>query len=204
MEFEYWLRTTWKKDGTKSYRSLYEVEFGLPYRLQLDIYLRTDRSGDTGEIFTSEQLELRYAPADWGVLPGNPTLYFEWIRHDRRDEPDQIEPKLLLGGEVCPRWHWGLNLVGEFQTGGEREREYAVTAGLSYTVRDSRLALGAEAKAAFTDTQADRGNFETSVVVGPSVQWRPFPQMTINAAPLWGVTDEAPKAQVWFNCGWEF
>ena len=23
--------------------------------------------------------------------------------------PDKIEPKLLVGGEIAPRWHWGLN-----------------------------------------------------------------------------------------------
>ena len=203
MELEYWLRTTWEKDGTTSYRSLYEAEVGLPHRFQFDIYHRTDQSSDTGEIFTSEQLELRYALADWGVLPGNPTLYFEWIRHDQRDEPDQVEPKILFGGDLYPRWHWGLNFVGEFQTGGELEREYSVRGGLSYTVRDSKLAIGGECQASFTDTKDDRGNFEESVVLGPSVQYRPFPQMTINVAPLFGVTEDSPHAQVWFNCGWE-
>ena len=202
LELEYWLRATFKKDDTIAYRSLYEAEFGLPHRFQFDIYLRTDQSGD-GEIYQSEQLELRYALADWGKLPGNPTLYLEWIRHDPRDESDQIEPKLLLGGDICPRWHWGLNFVGEFQTGGDLEREYSLRGGVSYTTIDSKLALGAECQASFTDTKEDRGNFEKSVVVGPSVQCHPLPQMTINFAPLLGVTDDAPRAQVWFNCGWE-
>ena len=204
LELEYWLRTTFEKDGTTQYRSLYEAEFGLPHRFQFDIYFRNDQSSDTGELYNSEQLELRYALADWGVLPGNPTLYFEWIRHDTRDEPNQIEPKLLVGGELAPRWHWGLNFVGEFQTGGELEREYSVRSGLSYTVLDAKFAAGAECQASFTDTKEDRGDYEKSVVVGPSVQYRPFPQMTINAAPLFGVTGDSPHAQVWFNCGWEF
>ena len=138
------------------------------------------------------------------MIPANPTLYFEWIRHDQRDEPDQIEPKLLLGGEVFPRWHWGVNFVGEFQTGGDQEREYSVRSGLSYTVRDYKLALGVEGQASFTDTREDRGDFEKSILVGPSVQYRPFPQMTMNCAPLFGVTSDSPHAQVWFNTGWEF
>jgi hypothetical protein len=207
LELEYWLRATFKKDGTTAYRSLYEAEVGLPHRFQFDIYLRTDetRGGENdGEVFQSQQLELRYALADWGKLPGNPTLYLEWIRHDQRDEPDQIEPKLLLGGDLCPHWHWGLNFVGEFQTGGELEREYSVRSGVSYAVRDSRLAVGAECQASFTDTKENRGTFEDSVVLGPSVQYHPFPQMTMNFAPLFGVTEDSPTAQVWFNCGWEF
>jgi hypothetical protein len=207
LELEYWLRTTFKKDGTTAYRSLYEAEIGLPHRMQFDIYLRTDQStgGEhSGEIYQSEQLELRYALADWGKLPGNPTLYLEWIRHDERDEPNQIEPKLLLGGDICPRWHWGLNFVGEFQTSGELEREYSVRSGLSYTVRDSRLAVGAECQASFTDTKEDRSDFEKSVVLGPDFQYRPLPQLTVNFAPLFGVTEDSPKSQIWLNCGWEF
>ncbi len=204
METEYWLRTTFNKDGTTSYRSLYEIEFGLPHRFQFDVYMRTDQSGDTGEIYTSEQLELRYALADWGRIWGNPTLYLEWIRHDKRMGPDQIEPKLLLGGEVCPRWHWGVNFVGEFQTGGDLEREYSVRSGLSYAAKDSELSVGGECQASFTNTKEDRNDFEKTVLLGPSVQWRPFPQMTVNSAPLFGLTEDSPKAQVWFNCGWEF
>ena len=94
--------------------------------------------------------------------------------------------------------------VGEFQTGGELEREYSLRSGLSYTVRDYKLAVGGECQASFTDTRADRGSFEESVVVGPSVQVRPFPQMSVNFAPLFGVTDDSPTAQMWFNAGWEF
>ena len=204
MDVEYWLRTTFEKDGTTSYRSLYEAEFGLPHRFQLDIYARTDQSGSDGKIYNSEQLELRYALADWGKLPGNPTLYLEWIRHDREYGPDQIEPKILFGGELAQRWHWGVNFVAECETGGELEREYQICSGLSYSVLDYKLAVGGECKAAFTDTKEARGEFEDSVLIGPSIQYRPFPQMTMNFAPLVGVTSDSPDAQVWFNAGWEF
>ena len=207
LEIEYWLRATFKRDGTTAYRSLYEAEIGLPHRFQFDIYLRTDevRGGEhDGAVYQSAQLELRYALADWGRIPGNPTLYLEWIRHDERNEPDQIEPKLLLGGDICPHWHWGLNFVGEFQTGGDLEREYSLRSGVSYTVRDSLLAIGAECQASFTDTEETRGTVEDSIVLGPSVQYHPFPQMTMNFAPLFGVTEDSPTAQMWFNCGWEF
>ena len=42
------------------------------------------------------------------------------------------------------------------------------------------------------------------MVLGPSIQYKPFPQFTMNTAPLFGVTEDSPTAQVWFNCGWEF
>ena len=203
MEAEYWLRSTFNKDGTVDYRDLYEVEFGLPHRFQFDVYLRTDQK-DGGAIYDSQQLELRYALADWGELPGNPTLYVEWIRHDPDFEPNQVEPKLIFGGDICPRWHWGLNFVGEFETGGQMEREYSARSGVSYSVVDSKLAVGMETQASFTDTKENRGNFEDSVVLGPSFQYRPYPQMTVNFAPLFGVTEDSPVAQVWFNLGWEF
>ncbi len=200
MEFEYWLRTTIDDDKTK-YRSLWEVEFGLPGRLQLDLYLRTDESTDEDVIKTSEQIELRYALADWGKIPGNPTLYFEWIRHT--DDPDQIEPKLLLGGELAQGWHWGLNLVGEFQVSGDLEREYRVDSGLSCSLIDYKLSLGVEGRAAYTDTKEDRGNFEKQYYLGPTIQYRPYPPMTINIAPTFGLGADSAKAQIWFNVGWE-
>ena len=65
-------------------------------------------------------------------------------------------------------------------------------------------AVGMETQASFTDTKENRGDFEDSVVLGPSFQYRPYPQMTVNFAPLFGVTEDSPVAQVWFNAGWEF
>lgn len=201
VEFEYWLRTTIDNDKTK-YRSMWEMEFGLPGRLQLDLYFRTDESTDDKVIKTAEQIELRYALADWGVIPGNPTLYLEWIRHS--EDPEQIEPKILFGGEVARGWHWGLNFVGEFQLGGDLEREYQVSAGLTRTLIDYKLSLGVEGKAAWVDTKTDRGNFEKEYFLGPSIQYRPHPPMTINFAPTFGLTSESPEAQIWLNVGWEF
>ena len=55
-----------------------------------------------------------------------------------------------------------------------------------------------------TDTKEDRSAFENNVLLGPSMQYRPFPQMTMNMAPLFGVTDESDKSQLWINVGWEF
>ncbi len=202
VEFEYWLRPTFTKDGDTETRSLYELEIGLQHRFQLDLYLRTDQDGDTGDMLLGEQIEVRWAFADWGKIPGNPTVYFEYVMLE--DRPDKIEPKLLLGGELAPRWHWGANLVAEIELSGERSHEYQVTGAVSYTIIDEKLSLGAESQLIMTDVAGDRGDFTTEVLLGPSVQFRPLPQMTINFAPLVGLTDDSPDAQIYLNIGYEF
>src|SRR3989440_1576521 len=157
LEFEYWLRPTINKDGSTETRTLYELEMGLPDRFQLDLYLRTDQEGDKGDMLLGEQIEVRWAFADWGKLPGNPTFYFEYVMLE--DRPDKIEPKLLLGGELGPRWHWGANLVAEIELGGVRSHEYQLTGAVSYTVIDQKFSLGAEAQLIMTDVAGDRGKF---------------------------------------------
>lgn len=201
VELEYWLRPT-VDDGETELRTLYEISMGLPYRIQLDIYLRTDSGGNLEETFVGQQVELRWALADWGVIWGNPTLYAEWVGLEQA--PDKFEAKLLLGGEIAPRWHWGANLVGEFETGGEREYEYQVTGGVSYSVIDSVFSVGVEAIYIMADTKEDRGDFDYAFLIGPSIQWKPFEQLHIDFAPLVGVTSDSPDFRAFFVVGWEF
>jgi hypothetical protein len=202
VEIEYWLRPTFTRDGDTEIRSLYEIEFGLPHRFQLDLYFRTDQDGDGSEILLGSQVEIRYALADWGRIWGNPTLYLEWVGLEQR--PDKIEAKLLLGGEIAQGWHWGSNFVAELETGGEREYEYQLTGAVSYTVVDEKFSVGAETIFSFADTKEDRGDFSKSFLVGPSFQFRPMPPMTINFAPLVGIGHESPDAQIFLNIGYEF
>lgn len=200
-ELEYWFRPT-VDHGESEFRSLYELSIGLGHRLQLDLYLRTDQDGDDGESLWGQQVELRYALADWGVIPGNPTLYLEWVGLEQR--PDQIEAKLLLGGELAPRYHWGVNLVAELQTSGEREYEYQVTGGVSYSIIDSVLSLGLEGQIFFTDVKGNRGDFDWAYLVGPSLQYSPLPQVHITFAPLVGVTSDSPDFRAFLVVGYEF
>lgn len=203
-EFEAWVRPTFKGDGTVEMRSLWEMEFGLPHRFQLDLYLRTDQllnpGGEAAE--QGQQIEVRWAWADWGRLWGNPTFYLEWV--NLYDSPDKIEPKLLLGGQLGEGWHAGSNLVAELELGGGREYEYEFTAGVSRTLVDSRLGLGAEARCAVANTAADRAHFAENIRLGPSLQFHPLPQMTINVALLVGLTADSDDAQLFVNMGWEF
>lgn len=201
-ELEYWLRPTITKGGDTEIRTLYELSIGFEPRLQIDLYFRTDQQGDGSEMLIGNEVEIRYALADWGKIWGNPTLYFEWVGLEQR--PDAVEARLLLGGEMAPRWHWGSNLAGEFQLGGEREYEYQLTGGVSYTVFDEKLSVGGETQLILTDVKENRGSFEVGVLLGPSVQWKPTPQINISFAPLVGLTDESPDFRAYLVVGYEF
>ena len=205
VEVEGWARATIKRDdqgGNTEWRFLQEVEIGLPERFQLDLYLRQDYDTGDDKTLLGGQFELRWALADWGQIWGNPTLYFEYITLDRRS--DKIEPKLLLGGEIAEGWHWGANFVFEYELTGQREAEYAVTTSISRTLIDQVFSLGVESVFSATDEKGARGDYNTSFVIGPSVQWKPVHNFTVNIAPLIGTTNESPAAQIYFNIGYEF
>ena len=202
LEFEYWLIPTVERKGPSEIKNQFELEFGLPSRLQLDLYLVTRKEGSGGPTFVDYMIEMRYALADWNVIWGNPTIYLEYAAHDQA--PDTIEAKLLLGGQIVPRWHWGANLSYEHETGGEMTNEYEITGGVSYTLLDERFSVGGEVKFNVTDTHARRGSFVDNTLVGPSIQYRPFQRMHIDFAPLIGVTHESPALQAFLIIGWDF
>lgn len=204
VEFEHWTRVKVPRDGGAStVETQYELEFGLPHRFQIDLYYVTEREGSEGELDLSEQkYELRYALADWGEIPLNPTLYAEYIV--RSGKSDKIEGKLLLGDELAPGWHWGSNLVFERELGDALENVYELTMGLSRTIVDSKLALGAEMKAALVDDHFDRGDHAQELEIGPSLRWQPLPAFHIDFAPLIGIGGDSRAADIYLVAGWEF
>lgn len=205
VEFEYWLRPTIGKDGAPTkIRSMYEAEFGLPGRLQLDLYAVGNKEGKDGSFaIDSQKVELRYALADWGKIWGNPTLYGEWTQEGGGN--DFAEGKLLLGGHLVSGWHWGSNLVWEQQVGGVKERSLEWTTGWSYSARDAKAAVGIETQLAFVSEveAASRGKSSREFLIGPSFQFRFLPQMHLDIAPLFGVTKDAPRAKMFVVFGWE-
>lgn len=202
IDVELWNRTKVPKNGGPiEWIHTAEVEFGLPNRLQLDLYAIT-RKKEGGERYDDFAVELRYALADWGVFPGNPTLYGEYIF--KEDSPDVFEGKLLFGGELAPRWHWAANFIWEQELDGSRERVLEMTNGISYTVIDEVLSIGIEAKTEIADAKGSRGNWNDDVRIGPSLQWRPCPQMHVDLAPLFGVTQNSKRADIYAIVGWEF
>jgi len=200
--FEYWSRPTIPEKGPTETRTQYEFEIGLPNRFQLDFYIVNNSEGHDGSSeFDQHKTELRYALADWGEIPWNPTLYAEYVNNN--NEADAYELKLLFGDELATSWHWGTNLVFEHQLGDSLENVYEVTAGISKTLRDQRLSLGVEVKAAMADEHDDRGEYEEELFIGPSLQYRPSNRVHIDLAPLVGVGSDSPDAQLFLVIGYD-
>jgi hypothetical protein len=200
-DFEQWFRWKNKKDSPDELVTQSEIEFGLPYRFQLDYYFIT-RHVDGEPTKTDNALEVRWAFADWGRIWGNPTLYVEWISQD--SEPDKVETKLLLGGGLAPGWHWGSNFVWEQETGGSRESVYEWTAGISKTAVDQKFSWGLETKLEWADEAGSRGDYSEDFRLGPSFQYRPLPQMHIDFAPLFGLTSSSLRSDIYLIFGYEF
>jgi hypothetical protein len=207
VEFEYWLKPEMERDGAPTnFTHQYEVEFGLPYRFQLDLYAVSNQTGAAGPMqFDEQKVELRWAWADWNKIPGNPAFYLEW--NPRNNLPPHVEGKLLLGGQIASGWHWGSNLVFEHEAGGLQENSREWTAGISHTVLDTKFSLGLETKLALVnqkDSKGNRGAAEKQFGIGPSLQIRPLKPMHLDFAALIGATNSAPRAGMFVVLGWEF
>jgi hypothetical protein len=202
LQFEWWYIPNVNRKGPTDFVTQFEVEFGLGYRLQLDLYLNPNWTGSGGATRVAEAIELRYALADWGKIWGNPTFYIELTHQDKG--PEQLEMKILFGGELAPRWHWGWDLTYQRDMGGDNENTYETTAGLSYTLLDNRFDVGAEFKLQENEFRGSRGHFHDNILIGPSIQFRPLARMHIDFAPLIGLTHESAALQAYVVVGWEF
>lgn len=177
-----------------------EVEIGLPYRFQLDFYQNWGIE-DNGAFYKGSSVELRYALADWGKIPLNPTLYGEWNFNDR--SPDVWEMKLLLGDTFCHRWNWATNFTYENETGGEREREFQISEALTYVLIDRTLNAGVEALWEYKAAAAsNRTDYE--FLIGPSVNVHPTRNSFVTVAPLFGATPDSPEAEIFVVAGFQF
>jgi hypothetical protein len=207
VEFEYWLKPELHRNHEPTdFTHQFEVEFGLPYHFQLDLYAVSNQTGPKGELrFNEQKVEVRWALADWGKIPGNPTFYLEWNPRDQL--PPHVEGKLLLGGQITSGWHWGSNFVFEHEAGGLQENSKEWTLGVSRVLREAKFSLGAESKLAFVsekDPLGKRGPDDKEWGIGPSFQLRPLPAMHLDVAALAGATHDAPRAQIFAVLGWEF
>ncbi len=207
VQFEYWYQTKDKRgDEDTQTKQIYELEVGLPNRFQLDLYQVWEKEGDSGEnVLAENSVELRYALANWDVIPTNPTLYAEY--KFANGDADTAEFKLLLADELATRWHWAANAVYEFKLGGDETVSREVIGAISYAVVDQKFAIGAEAKFTWEDTADTRGDYETDQLIGPSCQFRPIANAHIDLAYLVNIAPEdksstAAKTTVIF--GWEF
>ncbi len=200
---EGWWRGKWFKDGSNAQRFEEELEIGLPHRFQLDVYHGWGTENDehaTKNEFAS--IELRYALADWGKIPLNPTLYGEYTYNF--DESDEVEIKLLLGGQLGQDLHWGFNISREEQTGGTKHLEIEIAQAASYTLIDQKLSIGYEWEYSQESDQGERANPDKSFGIGPSLQWRPTRNTHLDIIPLFGLSHDAPKVESFVVFGIDF
>lgn len=202
LEVEQWWNGKFPNGPHDPIENLFQTEYGmgLPYRFQLDLY--ENYGGDGTDIKQdSVAVEIRYALANWGKIPLNPTLYGEW-KFGARGGPDAYEVKLLLGDEFGPRWHWGFNYFFEKQTGGGFKTETGFAQGIGYTVLDNELSVGLEMN--FEYTTEDYTPTTTEFMIGPSIQWRPTSNTHLDITPLLGATDDAPMVETYVIFGIDF
>jgi hypothetical protein len=198
--FEQWVRFRHFRDGTAQTRFQEEFEIGLPHRFQIDLYetwsVDQDRRAQQDEF----SAEVRYALADWGKIPLNPTLYLEYAQHNH--DPNTLEGKLLLGTDFSPRWHWGLNFACEQELSGSDNTDLAISQGISYTLIDEKLGAGVEME--YYHDKANGTPAQNAFLIGPSAQWRITSRAHLDLAPLFGCTHDSPTVEVYLVFGIDF
>ncbi len=202
--FEQWWRGRFYNDGTAKHRLQEELEVGLPWRTQFDLYENWVIDDHGRARHHDVATELRWAPADWGKIPLNPTLYGEWKFVDKSQGPDVFEIKLLLGEEIAPRWHWGFNVAWEQEVGEARTTELAASQGISYTLIDRCLSAGVEMVFRNETEAGARSDAEVSFLIGPSFQWRPWKSSHLDIVPLFGTTSDSPAVEAYVVFGFDF
>jgi hypothetical protein len=199
-----------------------EVEIGLPHRFGIAFENTTEfyRSNTQDRSFS---IEGRYALADWNKIFLNPTIFVEYkvgigtIFHDEGPPepmpkgeaqeflaeheplPDSVEARLLLAQDFG-KFEWALNGFFEQETGGDRGREYGFAQSMMVPVTaDERLKVGVEMQFTTFNDRGIRDNDEPNsyrFIIGPTVAWKPSKNTRLDLSPLFGVTDDSPRASV--------
>jgi hypothetical protein len=200
-----------------------EVEIGLPHRFGIAFENSIENHRGTTQERTFS-IEGRYALADWNVIPLNPTLFVEYkfgagdILHDEGPPeavpkgegrafleehlplPDAVEVRVLLAQDFSNKVEWAANLFCEQEIGGDRGREVGFAQSLMFPILlpNERLKVGAEMQyTSFSDAGLrDEGTKSARVIIGPTVAWKPSKNTRLDVSPLFGVTDDAPRASV--------
>lgn len=196
-----------------------EIEFGLPYRMNVAIENVVERYHGTPQDSTFS-IEARYALADWDKMPLNPTILAGYkfglgnILHDEgaptpakkfgpggfdtsMEIPDSYELGLLLSEEFLHRLEWALNIFFEQESGGDRRREWGIAQSVVTPLLRSREKLKAGINLEFrslTD-KTTRGTPYNSFVIGPTAAWKPTPKTRLDISPLFGVNHKSPEVQ---------
>jgi hypothetical protein len=118
--------------------------------------------------------------------------------------PDVYEFKLLLGDQIAPGWHWGVNFVWEAEIGGEREQEFQITGGLSYSVLDGKVGIGVEALYDRDTVRYHRGEPDDLVAFGPSLQFRLTRNLHVDLNCMFGLNNVTDRQIAYLVIGYDF
>lgn len=111
--------------------------------------------------------------------------------------PDAIEGRLLLSQDFHEKFEWAFNGFFEQETSGDRGREWGFAqSAVTPLTRNEWLKAGVEMQYNnFTDKDT-RDDPSHSFVIGPTVAWKPNRSTRFDVSPLFGVTEESPRVQV--------
>ena len=209
-QFEQWVRPTWKKGGGHDYRFEEELSIGLPGRFQIDLYERwnVEQNAEDNVYYANHegvQIEGRYAFANWGEIPFNPTLYLEWVeRGGFQEKGDKFEMKLLLAEELSDRFYYASNVIWEQEVGKEHETEIGWSNAISTPLIPRKLLVGLETYWAGFTTTGHRADPSMQFQIGPSLQWQPTNRTFIDVVGLFGATHDSPTARMFIVFGYQF
>ena len=202
-----------------------EIEMGLPYRFGLAAEAQFERFNGGGGPSTAS-IEGRYAFADWGKIPLNPTIFAEYkfgtgpIRHEEiapppgaaeeeeeggpPQRPDAYEFRLLLAQEFGGRFEWAANGFFEKENTGDRGREWGFSQSLVTPILlpHEQLKVGVEMEYKNFTVKDTRGDPEHTFIVGPTVAFRTSKSTRFDVSALFGCTDDSPRASVFAVFSW--
>jgi hypothetical protein len=211
---------TFPRVGKSDHLFTQEFELGLPYRFQLAFELNQELQNGRSQIpFVT--FEGRWAPANWGKIPLNPTLLVEYdigigkqypvqsgqnAEQDSGDEPigdtvrgqtmksipDSYEVRLLLGQEIAKYVEFASNIFFDQDLWADREREIGFSTASSYAIRGEALKVGLETGYRNVSQPGARSKAQNIFELGPSFTFKPSPHTRIDLAPLFGITSDSP------------
>jgi hypothetical protein len=127
-----------------------------------------------------------------------PTGEEEMDEEGKPKMPDAYEFRLLLAEDFGERIEWAMNWFFEQEIGFDRGREwgFAQSAVIPMWLEHERLKAGVEMQYRNLTDKDTRGDPLHSFVIGPTIAWKPTHNTRVDVSPLFGCTDDSPRARV--------
>jgi hypothetical protein len=159
------------------------------------------------------RLELRFSPFDYGLIPLNPTFMFVYNPKHGEGVKDRIELRLLLGGELIPRFQIVGNGFWSQETGGKKNAEWGFTVAAGFELVKEALRVGGELRMQWEYQLGMTEPFHVyDLQMGPSIYMRPLAflnakwsrHLKLEATCLFGVNRRTDVVDAECLVGYEF